>query len=189
MSDEATIQDVEEHLPELEEITDPELARRVVEVWADALEAVEAESIADLPRSMNPVPDATNPRTEKLLPHIRDVTVCAIALTDLLSERMDVSIDRDAVVASSLVHDVSKTYELSETILPGLEEFLPHPHYGIHLLAEKEFPLHILHIVAAHSHNTAIEPATVEAELVYYADMAALQGLFWSETGELAGHV
>ena len=181
--------DVRDHLPELREIADDDLRERVVEVWADAVADVEHESIADVPRSTTPVPDASDQRTERIVPHVRDVTVCAMALADCLADRLGVTIDRDAVVAAALVHDVSKAYELSETAMPGLDDLLIHPHYAIHLLAAHGFSTHVVHIVAAHSHNTAVEPATLEAQLVYHADMAALHGLFWHETGELAAHV
>ena len=182
-------EDVEAHLPELDELSDGDLRDRVVEVWADAVADVEHESIADLPRSTTPVPNPTDARTERIVPHVRDVTVCAVALADCLTDRLGVSIDRDTVVAGALVHDVSKPYELSETAMPGLDDLLVHPHYAIHLLAAHGFSTHVLHVVAAHSHNTAIEPATLEAQLVYHADVAALHGLFWHETGSLASHV
>ena len=50
---------------------------------------------------------------------------------------------------------------------------LGHPHYGVHLAAEAGLPVAVQHVVLAHSHRTAVEPATLEAEIVRRVDEVA----------------
>lgn len=178
--------EVENALPELSEIRDHELREKVTTAWVTALSEVECESFTNHRRSNNPIPGKTSPRAEKLVPHIRDVTACVIAIINQLEERIDVGINRDRAVAGALVHDISKLYEFDDR---ELDELIPHPHFAIYVLENAGISTQVQHIALAHTESSRVKPRTIEAELVRLADLAALHGLFWSESGSLAPHV
>jgi len=83
------------------------------------------------------------------------------------------------------LHDVSKAYEIDGEDTAELQEWLPHPHYSIHLLAEAGVSHHLQHIVFTHSEISGIEPRSIEARIVRVADEIACDGIFWAKTGGL----
>jgi len=178
--------EVENALPELAEIRNDELREKVTAAWVTALSEVGCESFTDHRRSKNPIPGETSPRAEKLVPHIRDVTACVIGMINQLEDRIGVGINQDETVAGALVHDISKLYEFDDR---GLDELIPHPHFAIYVLENAGLSTQIQHIALSHTESSRVEPVTIEAELVRLADLAALHGLFWSESGSLASHV
>lgn len=167
--------------PELDEITDERLRTKVIQVWVDALEASDFDTLTDVPRSWTD-PEEVN---ATLVPHIREATRCAIVLTDTLSELHDHDLDRDGIVATALVHDVSKLIEMSEE---GFNDLIQHPHYAVHLLAAAGFPPEYQHIVLSHSTNTAVEPQTFEARIVEIGDRIATDSLWWTTTDQIKWH-
>lgn len=180
---EAARQEVEEALPELDEISDEELREKVVEVWAKGLYESDYESIDQ--EAWGGGYDEISDETQ--LFHVREVTQCAIALTDTLKETRDLDVDRDTVVAGALLHDISKFHETS----PDAEEWtelgqmLDHPHYAVHMLAEAGLSTHLQHIALVHTHRSKPQPKTMEAELVVLADLAAADAIFWDNAEEL----
>lgn len=167
-------------LPLLNEIEDPELRDGVVEVWETAL----AESTYD---SVQAVPWVLDERVagEYLIEHIADVAGIATDMVDRLEENRDVVIDRDMVIAASLLHDVSVLYEIRDGEASELKTRIPHPHYVVHLLASADLPLHLQHISLAHSGATSIEPQTLEAQIIVSADLVAAQAVYWLRDGSL----
>jgi putative nucleotidyltransferase with HDIG domain len=174
---------VREAFPELHEIADSDLRDRVVAVWADALADSDYDSIDDVP--WWPPLAAELEGAVGTVPHVRDVTGIAIALADAAADRFAVDVDRDAVVAGALLHDVSKLYELTGTTTNERNELVPHPHYGVHVLAEAGFSTRFQHVALSHSDSSAVEPRTFEARIVALADRFAVDGLFVERTGEL----
>lgn len=164
--------ELEEHLPELDLIEDPDLRAGVREAWQSAIEETEIESLETVPW-FPPVQRELDLPNETLLSHVRDVTACAVALADTLSERRGARIDMDTLVAGSLVHDVSKLYEFDGTDATPVGTLLGHPYYGVHVVARAGLPTDIAHIVISHTRRTNVEPATIEAEIVRRADEAA----------------
>lgn len=186
-------QQIEEAFPELDEIDDEQLREAVVGLWVDALEQSAHDNIQEVPRSKTEIPAETEEWMERLIPHVRDVTVCSIALTDALEETLDLGLDRDLVVAGALLHDVSKLYERNQETRDNepdkLGKRLGHATYAVHLLAEAGLSLELQHLVLSHTPSTGVDPQTMEAEIVHAADMVALHGLFYKGSGEMAPHV
>lgn len=174
---------IEETFPEIHEIADEALRTKVVQIWLDAFEESAFESLDEVPW-WPPADELVD--HERQVPHIRDVTACAIAMVDTLQRRRpDLDVDRDLVVAGSLLHDVTKFYETDPDGVTELNSWLPHPHYSVHLLAKADCSLHLQHIVMAHTDNTNVSPRTLEAELVRVADELAVSGMLWEHAGEL----
>lgn len=169
--------------PEVDEIERDQLRTMVLEVWDSAVADGNFDDITEVPW-WPPHEESVGEETQ--VQHIRDVTACAIAITDALSRRRSaLSIDRDAVVAGALLHDISKLFEIADRELTELHELLPHPHYGIHLLNEIGFSTEIQHIVLAHSDRSGVAPKTIEAKIVAVADEIAVDGIFWESLHRL----
>ena len=113
---------------------------------------------------------------ERLVPHVRDVCALATALADALDERRW-TVDRDVVLAGALVHDVSKLYEFDGQESTSVHDLLDHPHYGLHVTARAGLPVEVQHVLLAHTPRTAVEPRTVEAEVVRRADEVAASAI------------
>lgn len=165
-TDDAAPPDIETVFPELAAIEDPALREGVRAVWTTAY----AETGADPSLPWLP-PDHRGeyPGDVTLVGHLRDVTAVAIEVADALTER-GYAVDLDLVIAGALVHDVSKPYEFDDGAVSETGRLVPHPHYGVHLTAEAGLPVAIQHVVLSHSGRGAVEPATLEAEIVARAD-------------------
>ncbi len=169
------VHEVTESFPGIDEIEDTELQKMIKGVWATALVRSEYSGIEE--------PDflvTENENDESLVSHTRDVTQCAVALTDTLIEARGSNIDRDAVVAGALLHDVSKLHETSpDSARTPLGEQIPHPHYAVHMLENAGVPPYIQHIVLTHTHKSGPTPNSIEARIVMAADVVAADTVFW----------
>lgn len=166
---------IRERFPSIDEISDPELQEKVVDVWVDAIENSDFDSPDDIPWSKDAATEG-----EGKGQHTYDVAELAIALTDKVLELRDVEVDRDTVIAGALLHDASKAYELS-----GMEQWLPHPYYGIHMAAKAGLSPHIQHIILSHTPKTAVMPGTIEAQIIQKADLVGVQALYKEKTGDI----
>lgn len=165
---------VRESFPELDRIASEGMAAGVVAAWEQAMTetgVTDLDSLAWQP----PEQKRLGIEDESLVAHVRDVTQGAIGLAELFVERREQELSLDTVVAGALVHDVSKLYEYDRETAgyTDVGELLTHPHYGVHVTAAAGLPVEVQHIVIAHSSNTAVSPATLEAEIVRRADEAA----------------
>lgn len=173
---------VRDAFPELADIADADLANRVAQVWADGLAASDFESLDEVPFSPKYADVIGDVR---LVDHTRDVTRWAAALADAAVLLQGVSLDRDTVLAGALLHDVSKLHEYSTYADETFGDHVPHPYYGVHMVAAADLPTPLQHIVVSHSGSTPVAPRTIEAKLVEYADMLAVHGLFWNTAEKL----
>ncbi len=174
---------VQEELPELEWISNPDLREKVVAAWALALSETEYRRISDIPPEGYPGHLILTRGTQA--DHMRGVTKAAVAMADAWAELLgDFGINRDILIAGALVHDCGKPFEFSQRNRERWEadsgaEGLPavrHPVYGVHIAASVGLPIQIIHIVGGHSiHNEGsfITPSR-ENIIVQWADAA-----FW----------
>ena len=167
---------VRDAFPELDEIERDPLRAGVIDAWAGAMEEADIESLESVPW-LPPTQRNLGLDDEYLVPHVRDVCACAVAIADRLITRRGAEIDLDTVIAGALVHDVSKLAEFDGMESTPVYELLGHPYYGVHVVARAGLPVELAHIVLAHTSRTAVEPATVEAEIVRRADEAAAAAL------------
>lgn len=157
--------------PELEQISDRELAERVVEIWVETWKASPWERIEDAPKN----PETVHPR-HKLVPHTRAVTVQGIAMAKAIQQFHDLPVNLDYVIAGCNLHDVSKLLEYAPTGNgAGKSEFgklVQHGVYGVHQALAHGLPLELVHIIGSHTTQSRLAPRTIEAIIVYYADYA-----------------
>lgn len=163
--------EIRELFPEAGLIEDSGLRDGVVAAWALAVRENDVEDLAELEwqppeQARLGIPDET------LVGHVRDVTVWAVDVMEAVIDRRGPVLDRDVVIAGALVHDVSKVYEydFESGEHSDIGSLLVHPHYGVHVTAAVGLPVEVQHIVVSHSPRTAVEPATLEAELVRCVD-------------------
>ena len=165
--------DIESVFPEIKGIEDDGLRTGVATAWTTAA-GVNGLDVADLPEQPWLPPEERAEEPEPLVGHVRDVTACAVGLAEsLLERRPDIAVDLDTVIAGALVHDVSKLYEFDREARTELGDLLGHPHYGVAVVSQANLPVAVAHVVLSHSPKTSVEPATLEAELVGWADEAA----------------
>jgi putative nucleotidyltransferase with HDIG domain len=176
--------ELDELLPELDLIEDPDPRTGVRDAWLSALEETGIESLESVPW-FPPVQRELELPEETLLSHVRDVTACAFALAETLIERRGAQIDMDTLVAGALLHDVSKLYEFDEHDTTPVGALLGHPYYGVHVVARAGLPTEIAHIVLSHTRRTNVEPATLEAEIVRRADEAAAAAIRMEAVSDL----
>lgn len=176
---------IREAFPELDEIGDDDLRRRVVRVWETAIADSAYDDVLSVPW-WPPLEDRLERIDLSTVDHVRDVTDIALALADTVSNR-GYEVDRDVVTVGALVHDISKCYELTGDGTNELHEWVPHPHYGVHVLAAAGFSPAIQHIALAHSGLSGVEPRSLEAQIVRRADQLAVDAVFWTDHGAIAG--
>lgn len=110
--------------------------------------------------------------------HVVGASRLALAMCDCVEEVYGGKVDRDVVVAAVLLHDIFKpvTYSLSKSGRfgsGGLGEFLDHNSLVIAELIRRDFPVEVVHAVAAsHGEYGPIRPHSVEALICHLADMA-----------------
>ncbi len=170
--------------PELEAIEDDELRAGVIDAWTTAVAEHDIDDITAVPW-FPPSQRELGLDDEYLVDHVRDVTACAITVTETLLERRPADVSLDTVIAGALVHDVSKLAEfdgMDETAISGL---LGHPHYGVYSVAQADLPVELAHIVLSHTSRTTVEPATLEAEIVRHADEIAAAAIRSRATDDL----
>lgn len=169
--------EIHDAFPRIEEIQSDDLRGRVVDVWETAIDATETE-LSTL-RWWPPLESELDGPPVTNVEHVNAVTEVAIGIIDSLTDTVTRDIDRDVVIAGALLHDCSKLYELDGDTTTSLQDHVPHPHYGVHLLAAAGCSEELQHIVLAHSGESAVEPRTIEAKIVALADQLAVDGLFW----------
>lgn len=178
-------------LPELDLIGDRELRDKCVEAWALALSQTEFERIEDIPPTGTPTsPYLKAPLTQA--DHLRGTATIAVGMVDGLEQIAGKTrINRDLVIASALLHDVGKAWEVSprnlarwkaDPAVTGNPSFR-HSAYGAHLCLTVGLPETVAHTAGYHSGGGEGEwiQRSMENTIVYLADLA-----FW-KMAERAG--
>jgi 7,8-dihydroneopterin 2',3'-cyclic phosphate phosphodiesterase len=112
-----------------------------------------------------------------LLQHTASVVRISLTFCDLVEEYYDGEVDRDAVVAGALLHDVMKCYCYEESGEGGFRtsDFggrVDHLSLMVGELIARGFPWSVVHVVASHHGDVgATKPKTLEALIVSLADL------------------
>lgn len=116
-----------------------------------------------------------------LVEHILSSTRIALAMCDCVEKVYKGEVNRDLVISGVLLHDAFKclTYGIREN---GTYTSSPLGERANHMLlvatelVRRNFPLDLIHIIAAHHGRYGlVNPRTVEALIVYLADMLDAQ--------------
>ncbi len=178
---------VVEDLPEMEQITIPELRRKAIEAWAFSLSHSSFGRISDIPPGGNPGQNVLKRGTQA--DHLRGVAKLALQIADtFMAQRPEVQVDRDVVLCGSLCHDVGKCYEFDPVNLARWQDdpsatgqpTLRHTVFGTYVCLAVGLPEEIAHIACAHSLEGQHLGVSSECMIVRHADHA-----YWSVAGAL----
>lgn len=165
--------------PEVEQIHDPDLRDGVVDIWLDLAQETAWERFEDIPKNLKEEKHMT------LIGHIQGVTKMALAMAGIAESLHGVEVDRDLLIASCILHDISKPLESAphpggpptgSEVPPGkITEFgekIQHGVYGAHKIWEKGLPkaLELAHLVITHTRASNTRSKSYEAALLFYAD-------------------
>lgn len=109
-----------------------------------------------------------------LLDHTFSVANLALMMAENFEKLYKTKVNYDYLIAGALLHDISKVFILKKT---GKKwEFtgsiLDHADFSACELYARNFPEEVIHIVAAHGGDSGgAYPRTIEAMIVYYADV------------------
>ena len=98
-------QDIEVLFSELREIKDPRLRDAVAEIWCEIAAEMKWDTLEEIPKNTE------EEKGRSLIGHIKGVTVMALAICEAAKSLHGKEYDKDAMIAASLLHDVSKLVE------------------------------------------------------------------------------
>lgn len=151
--------------PELEEISDSALREAVERAWSIVLEMAGASSLDDTHLLTADLSSETG------IEHQRGTVRLALAIADVLAAVHGAQLNRDHVIAGSLLHDAGKAVAWHERAENGAEAAPRHPFYAVHAAIQAGLPDAVSHIVAAHSLEGIYVKKTVECHVVSASDM------------------
>ncbi|EDY34364.1 uncharacterized domain HDIG protein [Aciduliprofundum boonei T469] len=156
---------VEEIFPEVNEIKDLELRKKVIKIWEYA---IEKGGWKEYPLDKIPF-TLLIPTERNLVEHTRAVTRMAMAVA---KERGDVNMD--FIIAGGLLHDVAKLLEFGlengKVVKSEYGKRIRHPVGGAMLAEKFDLPYQIAHIIAAHSKEGEFVTRIPEAVIIHHCD-------------------
>ena len=161
-------------LPEIKEIKDEELRKKVINVWEEAMEfrGWTAEILSAIPLTLL----AENVQI-KFINHIRAVCKMCIACDEVLDEvhsNKKTPINRDYLIAGALLADVGKLLEYEiidgKAVKSDYGKKLRHPFSGVGLAFKHDLPPEVMHIIATHSKEGEGEKRLPESIIFHHAD-------------------
>jgi putative nucleotidyltransferase with HDIG domain len=166
-------------LPEVNNIKNQELRKKVIEAWAFSLSQTEFTSIDQIKPSGNPNTPPLKEGTQSH--HLRAVACMAQGLADGLEKvQGDIGVDRDLLWACGLCHDLGKPFEFSpknqerwkKDVGAAGYPAIRHSVYGVHVALTVGLPEAVAHTAGAHSGEGELIQRSLENTLVHYADHA-----------------
>jgi putative nucleotidyltransferase with HDIG domain len=166
--------DIVAEIPAIKELDSASLRAAVVAAWSASMERSPYASLADVPQS--PLPRMT---ARPLLQHVNEVDDLALHFLDLAVVRFGLRVDRDATLATAILHDVDKPMIYRRGDGPELG-YAPgttlHDHgaLGAEHAARHGVPPAIVEMIRVHSPFASSGlPGTPEGTIVHYADFVA----------------
>lgn len=156
--------EVELLLPEVNQITDADLRKKVLTTWLLGIEKGGWHRIDDVPFTLL-VPEAG----VSLVNHTRAVTQMAISIAKIIG-----GVNLDYLIAGGLTHDVGKLLEYrregDKFVKSEHGKLVRHPVSGYALGVEAGLPQEVCHIIAAHSAEGENVQRTKEAIIIHHCD-------------------
>jgi len=149
---------------ELQWINDKDLRNKVVEVWKEAADRGNWNSIEDVPFTL------AFKKSGKLTAHTKRMTNIARAVYDQRTEDLNL----DYLIAGALLHDVGKLLEFvkidDKFIKSEYGKKFGHPISGAKLAEELDLPNEVVLIIHAHSYEGDKLKRSPEAVIVNHSD-------------------
>ena len=170
---------VKELWPEIEWITDIDLAEKVAATWELALE----KSVLT-PEDLNTIPFTLlcgQDLKVTFMGHKRAVVLIARDCGNQMNKffKSDLPVDMDVLIAGAILADVGKLleYELKEgkSVQGSYGKYLRHPFSGVSLAEQCGVPASVCHIIATHAGEGDMVKRSVEAYVVHHADFMTFE--------------
>lgn len=108
-----------------------------------------------------------------IVEHSVTLAQLCMKVADIFEEHYNIKLNRDYLIAASLLHDITKIFEWKKS-KGGIEHTgipLDHTMLGVAELYKREFPEDVIHIVASHFGETGpTPPRSFEALIFHYLD-------------------
>ena len=162
-------------LPEINEIKNADLRKKVLLCWQEAIDFRnwKKEELLTIPFTLL----AENPSI-RFIEHVRTCCKMAIAcdriLTDAYGDRKT-PVNRDYLIAGSILADVGKLYEYAKTekgkiVKSDYGKHIRHPFSGVGLAFKHGLPSEVMHIIATHSKEGSDEKRSPESIIFHHVD-------------------
>jgi hypothetical protein len=164
-----------ELLPEITKIKDKELQDKVVACWAEAI-SFRDWSIQEL----KSIPFTLLGSNIKInfIEHVRTCCNMAIACNQVLDDAYGprkTPINRDYLIAGSLLADIGKLLEYDKTkegkiFKSDYGKHIRHPFSGVGIAFKHGIPSEVMHVIAVHSKEGIEEKRSPEAIIFHHVD-------------------
>lgn len=159
-------------------IRDEKLRKKVIELLEDPTFEINGKKFSGLPLDVSPAGLSHHHcYPGGYIEHVVSTANLAIAMCKSVEKVYHGKVNRDLVVAGVLLHDAFKptTYIAKENrsySSSRLADYLDHLSLVTSELVRRDFPLELIHVVAAHHGDySPIRPRTVEALICHLADL------------------
>ena len=166
--------DIQEYFPELNQIADSALREKVIDVWVESLETGgwTIEELKQIPFTL-----LAGDIDIRFLEHVRTCARMSIAIYDVLKDAYGdrVNLNRDHLVAGSLLADVGKPIEYvkgpdGKPAKGTRGDMLRHPFSGVGMCWKHGLPDEVMHMVATHSKEGDHVQRSLESIVFHHAD-------------------
>jgi hypothetical protein len=166
---------IEKLFPEVNEIKDKKLRKQVIDCWVEG-----CEENGWKPSELEKIPFTLLAGDIDItyIEHVRTVTrmciACADIMLDAYGKRVGYKLDRDTLIAGSLLADVGKLYEYEKKgkkiVKSKAGDYLRHPFSGVGVAWKNNVPDAVMHLIAGHSKEGEAMTRTAEAIIVNHCD-------------------
>lgn len=167
-------EEIEAIFPEIDQISDPTLRQKVIDVWSDSLTTGgwTIEELTQVPFTL-----LAGDTDIRFLEHVRTCCRMSIAIYDVLKDAYGdrVPLNRDHLIAGSLLADVGKPIEYvkgpdGKPAKGTRGDMLRHPFSGVGLCWKHDLPDEVMHIVATHSKEGDHVQRMLESIIFHHVD-------------------
>ncbi|HYG45784.1 MAG TPA: hypothetical protein VEA17_22890, partial [Bordetella sp.] len=166
------------YYPWINDIRDASLRQSVLDVLADLWSQSTFLDIEQIPTSGKI--DYPN------MPHTQCVVELSLAIADAFERHHGIRVNRDVLIAASVLQDASKMVEYEPTAdgvrHTTIGKSYTHAFWCAHVALNRGVPAEVVHIILTHSPQAPRFPDTLEGKILYYADqldVIAIHGDRW----------
>lgn len=161
-------------LPEVKEIKDQALQKKVIACWVDAIKfrGWTEELLRNMPFTL-----LAEDVKITFIDHVRAVCRMCLAVDDVLidvHEDRRTKVNRDYLIAGALLADVGKLMEYEivngQPVKSNYGKHIRHPFSGVGLAFKHDLPSEVMHVIATHSKEGTGEKLLPESIIFHHCD-------------------
>ncbi|MEA2031734.1 MAG: hypothetical protein U9N55_09115 [candidate division Zixibacteria bacterium] len=161
-------------LPEVKEIKDQALQKKVIACWVDAIKfrGWTEELLRNMPFTL-----LAEDVKITFIDHVRAVCRMCLAVDDVLIDvhkDRRTKVNRDYLIAGALLADVGKLMEYEivngQPVKSNYGKHIRHPFSGVGLAFKHDLPSEVMHVIATHSKEGTGEKLLPESIIFHHCD-------------------